>query len=251
MQYVKTGKCIWCGRTIPDVSFHTIPHIIPGSLGGNETGFDVCDECNHYFGTSQQRRPSPDVVFKEIFNVTRLTREDLDENTHKKFKSIFFQYRHSHNAFIIKSSFNERIITTQFKRGLYEVFLQMYHKKTGDGNNPKFAAVRDFARFNKGELKVFYAFNNIVLSPDFNADPELVISDNLIEDMNRTGVFLFWFFSHPLYLEVFPTLFNVYGRKYLQNEANSMLLNVKGNECIFELQNIMQMDFFMQRFNSQ
>ena len=65
-KYVNTGKCIWCGRAEPEVTFLTEPHVLPRRLGGKEIGFDVCDECNHYFGTAQKGRPAIDVAFKEI-----------------------------------------------------------------------------------------------------------------------------------------------------------------------------------------
>ena len=37
-EYIKTGKCIWCGRTKEDgASFDHVPHILPKALGGQET----------------------------------------------------------------------------------------------------------------------------------------------------------------------------------------------------------------------
>lgn len=68
MRYVKTGHCIWCGKTEPDVSFRAAPHIVPHNLGSDDIGFDVCDDCNHYFGTATRGVPSCDLAFKEIFN---------------------------------------------------------------------------------------------------------------------------------------------------------------------------------------
>lgn len=248
-RYINTGKCIWCGRSFPEVSFKTEPHILPESLGGNEIGFDVCDECNHSFGTSLPGRPCPDLVFKEVFAMTRFVSSDLDEESYKHLHSVFFRYYHKRHVISIKPAFNPRIITRQFKRGLYEVLLQKYHLFTGDGNNPKFAAVRDFARYDRGDLRVFYAFNNIVFTEDRTLPPSLTMSDTLISEMHESGVFMFWFFGHPLFLEVFPTAFNVYGRQYLQKAANTFLVNSHGNECIYELRDIMDMDFFMQRFS--
>ena len=250
-KYINTGKCIWCGRSFPDVSFKTKPHILPGSLGGEEIGVDVCDECNHAFGTSSAGRPSPDLVFKEVFAITRFMCSNLDENSYKQLHSTFFKYRHNTRTLSISSAFNPSVITRQFKRGLYEVFLQKYHLFTGDGNNPKFAAVRDFARYDKGDLRVFYAFNNIVLTEDRNLPPLLAMSDTSIEEMNQSGAFMFWLFGHPFFMEVFPTLFNVRGNQYLQNAANTYLITIMGNERIYELRDIMDMDFFMQRFSSK
>lgn len=71
MRYIKTGLCIWCGRTEPEVSFENKPHILPHSLGGEEIGFDICDDCNAFFGTATLGKPSLDFVFKEIFNAYR------------------------------------------------------------------------------------------------------------------------------------------------------------------------------------
>lgn len=51
------------------------------------------------------------------------------------------------------------------------------------------------------------------------------------------------------YLEVFPTSFSANGMRYLREEANKVLINVRGNEKISELKSIYQMDFFMTRFN--
>ena len=46
MKYIETGQCIWCGKKEPEVSFENKPHILPHSLGGDEIGFDICDDCN-------------------------------------------------------------------------------------------------------------------------------------------------------------------------------------------------------------
>jgi hypothetical protein len=47
---------------------------------------------------------------------------------------------------------------------------------------------------------------------------------------------------------VLPHLLQHYGKEYLQNEAKTMLLPAKGNECIFEFNRIRQIDPFMTRF---
>ena len=52
------------------------------------------------------------------------------------------------------------------------------------------------------------------------------------------------------HLEVFPVAFNAKGRSFLQVEAQKVLLPAVGNERILELKNIMQADFFLQRFNN-
>ena len=155
-------QCIWCGKTEPEVSFRAAPHIVPHNLGSDDIGFDVCDDCNHYFGTATRGVPSCDLAFKEIFNAFWIFGHNLDENTHKRFSSVFFNYYHSKRTIKVRSNFNSRVITRQFKRSLYEVFLQKYHQVTGNGNHPMFEMVRQFARHNVGNPHVFYVFNTLV-----------------------------------------------------------------------------------------
>lgn len=250
-EYAYTGKCIWCGGEKPYVSFRTRPHVFPHSLGSEEIGFDVCDDCNHYFGKAPKAGvPSMDTSFKEIFGSYRFFLSHLDENSYKKFSSAFFSYHHSKHAIRIKSSFNERTITRQFKRSLYEMFLQKYHSETMNANHPMFDTVRKYARYDIGDLRVFYAFNNVVLVEKDMEHPHLSMNENILSQMMETGVFSFWMFGQPFYLEVFPIVFNLKGRLFLQSEAQHVLIPAEGNERILELGNIMQVDFFMQRFNN-
>ena len=64
--------------------------------------------------------------------------------------------------------------------------------------------------------------------------------------MHETGLFSM---DILLYLKVFPTAFIANGMRCLREEANKVLIDVRGNEKISELKSIYQMDFFMTRFN--
>lgn len=252
MEYTRTGKCIWCCKEEPEVSFRTVPHVLPKRLGGMEICVDVCDECNHYFGTATTGRPCMDHAFKEVFGAFRMFTSHLGPESYKKFSSAYFSYHHKDHLIKIKSNFNSQAVTRQFKRSLYEVFLQKYHQVTGDGNNPAFAMVRDFARYDIGNPRVFYAFNNIILAPDdkYMEHPFLPMSQKLIDDMFESGFFNFWLMGHNFYLEIFPVIANVKGYNYIRHEANHTLIMAHGNEGIYEFNDIRQIDFFMQRFNS-
>lgn len=252
MEYTRTGKCIWCCKEEPEVSFRTAPHVLPKRLGGMEICVDVCDECNHYFGTATTGRPCMDHAFKEVFGAFRMFTSHLGPESYKKFSSAYFSYHHKDHLIKIKSNFNSQAVTRQFKRSLYEVFLQKYHQVTGDGNNPAFAMVRDFARYDIGNPRVFYGFNNIILAPDdkYMEHPFLPMSQKLIDDMFESGFFNFWLMGHNFYLEIFPVIANVKGYNYIRHEANHTLIMAHGNEGIYEFNDIRQIDFFMQRFNS-
>ena len=250
-KYIKTGKCIWCGKSEPQATFTTKPHVVPRSLGADEIGFDICDDCNHYFGTPINGTPSIDLAFKEVFNAYRVFSNNLSNETWKTYKSAFFTYHHSKRSIKIKPNFKVAAFTNQFKRGLFEIFLQKYHKETGDGNNHKFDFVRDFARFAKGELRVYYAFNKILLSPDDKSYLQLSMSSELLKDIDDYGVYHFWLLGHNFYLEFNPIIFNLYGDNYLKIRAHKDLLPVDNSCRILLLENIKDLDMFMLRFNSK
>lgn len=249
--FVNTGKCIWCGRSVPEVTFYSEPHILPHSLGGDEIGVDVCDDCNHYFGRATRSVPSVNLAFKEIFGAFKTFGNNLDEHTYEKFSSVFFHYRHSQRKIIIKNSFNSKAITRQFKRGLYEVFFQKYHAVTGNGNHPMFDFVRKFARYGIGEPHVYYAFNHVIFTTTSDEKVGLHMSDKILEEMMQSGMYFFWLFGHMFFIEVLPLAFNVNGRKYLQEQANQWLIPATGEERIYEFNDVMQIDFLMERFNSR
>lgn len=251
----KENTCIWCGKSEPEVTFNNIAHILPRALGGQEEVKGVCDECNKYFGTAPKGKhgiPCMDHAFKEIFGAIRMFSKNLTSNSYKNFSSSYFTYRHSLQKIIIKKNFNSKVVTRQFKRALYEVFLQKYHHKTSDGHNPMFKMVRDFARYDKGNPHVFYGFNNIILSPgeDYMQHPYLPMSEKLCEDITKYGMFDFLMMGHHFYLEVVPLLANVHYNTYLQEQANNTIIRIRNNEGIYEFNDVMQIDFLMQRFNS-
>lgn len=250
--YSNVGTCIWCGKSAPEVKFKTAPHIVPESLGGSEIGFDVCDECNHYFGRSEGRGvPSVDLAFKEIFNCFKVFCGNMSPNSYKKLKSIFFEYRHKEQRVTIKRNFNPNSVTRQFKRGLYEVFLQKYHAVTEDGNNPMFDAVRRFARLNEGDLHVCYVFNTILLTSGEEHAADFSITQPLIDEMMEYGAFTFWMNGQVLYLEVFPELFKERRKEFFLKRKDDYIVHVTGQEGIFELTNVEQLDFLLCRFHNK
>ena len=129
--------------------------------------------------------------------------------------------------------------------------MQKYHQVTGDGNNLIFDSVRKYARYNYGNLRVYYAFNDIILTEKKQDKPHLIMSDNLINEMKEYGVYHFHLLGHSFYLEVFPITFNVKGIAYLQNEAKTILVPTSERVGIFEFNDIRQIDPLMFRFNSK
>ena len=255
MEFIHDGQCIWCGRKKPNVTFNTIPHILPKSLGGLEIGVDVCDDCNHYFGTAEKRLPAIDTVLREIFESYRLFGTNYYEHKEPPKKFTFFHYNSKTGRIKLKPSFRASTITFQFKRGLYELFLQKYHNVTHNGNDLCWDWVRQYARYGskyvKREPRVYYAFNNITFTPAEEDQNSVLMSDKLIDDTLKYGVFHMFLMGQNFFLEVLPSRFQLYGEYYLQNKATKMLVNVKGDESVYELTNILDIDPFMIRYNSQ
>lgn len=254
-KYSKTGKCIWCGRTEPIVTFSNKPHVLPDALGGEIVGYDICDDCNHYFGTCTRQNPiSIDLEFKEIINAFRVFGSELSSDSYKKLNSIFFSYRHSKALINIKQSF-KRISTEQharlFKRGLFNVFLQKYHYVTGKGDSPEFDEIRKFVRYDIGDQVVGYARNHIILCEQDISHPDVPMSEKLIDNLEKYGVFTFHCIGHIFFLIVRPITFSVMKREFLEKEASKYIIRISGDEDICTLHDIMQLDFLMQRFHSQ
>lgn len=253
-KYIHDGKCIWCGREEPTVTFESKPHILPKSLGGSEICIDVCDECNSYFGSAEKRLPAIDTVIREIFESYRLfgTNYYKDKSFPKKF--TFFHYNLKTGRLKLKNTFRDATITSQFKRGLYELFLQKYHSLTFKGNDHQWDWVRSYARYGTKyilrEPHVFYAFNNITFLPGEEYLNFVLMSEKMIEDAMKYGVFNIFLMGQNFYIEVLPHTFQQYGRTYLQTVANSMLVPAKGNERLFEFTSIKQIDPFMTRYVS-
>lgn len=49
--------CRFCGRSIPEVKFEKVAHVVPESIGGNKNliCYEECDECNANFGKGVER----------------------------------------------------------------------------------------------------------------------------------------------------------------------------------------------------
>ena len=252
MEYIDTGKCIWCKLEKPVVSFGKKPHIIPHALNANYIGTDICNKCNTLFGTSTSNKPSVDLVFKEVFNAFRFFGQKLTINSYKTFKSVYFKYEHSKNIITVKNSFLTTTLTRQFKRGLFEIFLQYYHDQTHGGNNPIFDPIRDFARYDKGNLRVYYLKADYILKPVREEDMfVLPMSEVAIAEVFSLGIYRFHFFGHFFYLEIIPELFNINSKKYFQEQTELLVKapNLMGE--IIELTDILEVDMFMQRFHKR
>jgi hypothetical protein len=256
MKYVETGKCIWCLKTEPQVSFSKKPHTISKQLGATNIGFDICDECNDYFGKkdkNQKYEMSVELAFKEILNIMKLLlKNDRNENTYKSFKSIYFSYYHSMSKIKLKSHFksNQNFITNltrQFKKGIYEVFLQEYHRITKNGLDDRFNSIRNFVRNDEGNLPLYFLVNNGVYFVEENIDNiSFTFNDKVLSQINDFGFYTMFICGNIFFLEV--TLQAKLKRElFLERESKKII----GSGFVFsqlkELELITDIDFTLRK----
>ncbi|CAN5870496.1 hypothetical protein BH24BAC1_BH24BAC1_37450 [soil metagenome] len=255
-EFIKKGRCIWCLEGKPKVSFFNEPHTITKKLGATNIGFDICDSCNTYFGEVDKRSPysmSPELAFKEIFNVMRfLLVVKKDANAWKELKSIYFEYRDSKKALVVKRKFEVTHkfianLTNQFKRGIYEVFLQEYHRCTENGLDDRFDAIRNFARKDVGDLPIYFMEGNGIyfITDDIN-NPSLSFTSEVLTDINSYGFYKIWFAGCIFFLAVTPRAEltrEVYLRKMSQE------LNGSGNlfKGVRKMKYVTDLDFYIKK----
>lgn len=254
-EFIRKGQCIFCGRHRPEATFFEKPHTTPHSLGSNRIGFDVCDDCNHFFGTPDKSMfpaIAVETSLKEIFGVTRfmlnLGREGHENDV---LKSIYFNYWRKRNTLQFKKTFSsnpsfKRVFLKQFKRGLYEIFLQEYHLETGNGLDPRFDQVRRYARYGIGDLPVWHLQTKIMLVEENLAVPKLTYSDHSLEEIYTYGFYSMYLWGLWFYLEVTPSAY-LTREVYLKEQARRMGVGGFVVSDMILLKDIHQIDFTMRQ----
>jgi hypothetical protein len=204
-------QCIWCGKTDDQVTFNKVAHTIPKALGGQHICENVCDDCNAFFGSHYQGAPSIETIIKETFNISRVrflsSQNSIGKNKPmSKFSSIYFKVDLKKNKIDLKMSYRfqkgfQEKIGRQIKKGLYKIFLEETERQKGDGMNPKYDFIREFARYNLGDYPVYYfdRLNGIILmSQEWAVKPVFFLDVNKQFEylVNEPSFFEFEFLGH-------------------------------------------------------
>jgi hypothetical protein len=233
-EYLSKGRCIWCLMEKPVVTFRNAPHTISRQLGSTNIGFDICDSCNDYFGKQDKTKSYPmsiELAFKEIMSIMQLLlNNNLNEKSYKKFRSIYFEYYHLKKRIRIRRSFALqpyfiRSLTRQFIKGIYEIFLQEYHRVTKNGLEDRFNSVRRFVRNDIGNLPLYFLETTGVYLVEENLMiPSLSFNDKVLSDINDLGFFSMIMFGNVFFLEVTPRA-EISREIYLRNESAKFIGN--------------------------
>lgn len=245
-EYVHTGECIWCKRKKPFVTFYNVPHIVPKALGSNDIGIDICDDCNNFFGkcTQQNKTISNDLAFKEVFNACLNSLGERPKVV-KPYSSALFHYNRVEDKIRLKRSFSLDHFTRQFKRSLFEVFLQKYHSSFPDENLDRFEGVRKFARYNIGNPVVLFAVNKMIFHFDERKDDiSINMSEHEIDFINRTGFYHLFFCGKHLFLQVLPLTSQIAWPTTLREMIEISVIPSDQDCKLKELTNIWEFDMF-------
>jgi len=256
-EYTVLGKCIWCEKTKPDVSFDTKPHTIPKRLNAHKIGFDICDSCNNFFGSddnSERVTLSIDKTLKEFINVHQfLLSNNRNSESWKYFKSQIFHYYHKSNALKLRVDYRKNgeyhhLLTRKFKRGIYNIFLQEYHRRTKNGLDDKFDELRNFVRYDKGEIPLFHLKNSrgVRLTEDVNIPHELSFNNHVLSVIDKYGFYYINLKGLSFYLAVTKTAEK--NSAYLMKDSRDLIGNGFAFEKLIEVKKMSDIDFTIQNW---
>ena len=162
-------KCIWCSKDENNTTFDKKAHTIPKSLGGVNICDNVCDNCNTYFGNRCDGLPAIELVLKEFFHLSQyLLLGAIHEPT--RHKSVYFNFNKQKKQLTLKPKYSvkqsfQMILITQFKRGIYKVFLEERERQCKDADDNRFDFIREFSRYGLNDYPIFYVkpFSNVIL----------------------------------------------------------------------------------------
>jgi hypothetical protein len=219
--------CIWCNRNENYVTFNKKAHTFPKSLGGKSTCNNVCDDCNHYFGSSQNNLPAVEIVLKEILNISKyLLLNNLNEiPKNKRFKSEYFNLNLKNNTFGFKPRYklyprHQEIYGRLFCRGIYKVFLEERENQKKDASDPKFDFIREFSRFdlNENYIYLFKPKNRVVFfSLPFTIEPMIKFTPKSDGEEERFGIFEYMIMGHYFGIPTNKYFEKVYLNNYLEH----------------------------------
>lgn len=181
---INDRKCIWCLGTEPNVTFVKKAHTIPKSLGGQNYNKNVCDDCNYYFGNrdSHNGKYSIEVALKEAFSISRkrFLLGGIPKKKVGEFKSQFFEMKERKGKYrlAVKPSFmfaSQTELCRAFKRGLYKMYFEELNRQKRVGYETNFDIIRNFSRYNIGDLPILYFTRKIGVMIFFKSEAETPI----------------------------------------------------------------------------
>lgn len=171
-----------------------------------------------------------ETVIKEAFIITRyrfLNGEHIGKNqAMPRFTSTYFNVHASTNTislkskYLLKSHFQENL-GRQLKRGVYKMYLEEVERQFGEGHDPKYDFIREFARYDLGDLPLYYFIRQhgiIAMSKEWAKHPVLLLGEHkpMRYLVNEPGFDEIEFLGHVMGVatsRLHDTLFEAYFQK--------------------------------------
>lgn len=184
VEAINKKTCLWCLNKEPIVTFIKKAHSIPKSLGGQNFNKNVCDDCNYYFGNrdSHYGKYSIEVALKEAFSISRkrFLLGGIPKRKVGEFKSQFFEMKERNGKYrlAVRPSYmfaSQFELCRAFKRGLYKMYFEELNRQLGKGYELDFDIIRQFSRYDNGDLPVLYFTRKIGVMIFFKSEAETPI----------------------------------------------------------------------------
>lgn len=232
--------CIWCRKNENQEAFDKKAHTIPQSLGGQNICENVCDKCNHYFGTPLPNLPASELVFKEMLNISKFyllkTTNSIPKN--KRYKSEYFNVNWDKFHITLKPRYSlkkgfQKKLGRQFRKGIFKVFLEERERQRKDALSSRFDFIREFARFDLGDYPIYIQvpkFKAIFAAlPDIQ-NPQIRFTEHSDEMDKRFRIYDYQLLGHNFLIPTssqFDNLCRDNYLKYLKNENHPFGTTIK------------------------
>ncbi len=176
---------------------------------------------------------------------------ERDGHENDTLKSLYFNYWRSRDTLQIKPTFAStpsfrRVFIKQFKRGLYELFLQEYHLATVKGLDSRFDRIRGYARYGFGDVPVWHLQTRMLLIEDDLSIPQFHFSESIMEEIDTYGFYELYIWGFWFLLEVTPRA-ELTREVYLQNKARDMRVGGFVVARMVELKDIDDIDYTLRQ----
>lgn len=128
------------------------------------------------------------------------------------------------------------------------MFLQEYHKETSNGLESRFDAIRNFARYNQGNIPLYHlqSDNGIILIEDKFPSPQFRFTPKQIEHIDTYGFYTFILYGKWFYMEVTPRA-EICREVYLRKEAQEVIGSGFVFSRLVEVNSINDIDFTLRK----
>lgn len=220
-------KCIWCRKNENQVSFEKKAHTIPRSLGGENLCQNVCDMCNHYFGSPQQNSPAVELVLKELLNISKYFLLHATNSAPKKgrYKSEYFNINWQRGRLRMKPRYSlkpgfQRKLGRQFRKSIFKVFLEERERQLNDGLSERYNYIREFSRYDIGDYPIYVQvpkFKWICTAMPDVQNPQIRFTDHSDEMDREFRIFSYPLFGHNFLIPTSPLFDELCRDKFLKH----------------------------------